>query len=85
MGETNLEQSSTEGFEQALGQGGRGRKTDTPGQEQRGLLLDGRVLVVHHSQHVLAQVLESGLKRTIRPLPCFSISLFLFYPSTICG
>lgn len=78
MGETNLEQGSTEGFEQALGQGGRGRKTDTPGQEQRGLLLDGGVLVVHHSQHVLAQVLESGLKRVLLfHFFCFTLQQFV--------
>lgn len=36
--------------------------SEGPGQEQRGLLLDGRVLVVHHSKDVLGQVLEGGLQ-----------------------
>lgn len=58
----NLEQGSTEGFEQGLGQGGGAGETDAPGQEQGSLLLYVRVLVVHHSQDVLTQGLERGLK-----------------------
>lgn len=65
----NLEHSSTEGLDQGLRQGCRGGESDTPGQEQGGLLLYGRVLVVHHSQNILTQVLESGLGPTNKQKP----------------
>lgn len=61
MGAVYLDESSTEGFEDALWQRGLCTVSEGAGQEQRGLLLNGRVLIVHHSQDVLRQVLKSGL------------------------
>ena len=48
-----LDESSTEGFEDALGQSGLSAVSEGAGQKQRGLLLNGRVLIVHHTQDVL--------------------------------
>lgn len=48
-----LEESSTEGFEDTLGQCGLCAVSEGAGQKQRGLLLNGRVLIVHHTQDVL--------------------------------
>lgn len=56
-----LDESSTEGFEDALWQCGLYAVSEGAGQKQRGLLLNGGVLIVHHSQDVLRQVLEGGL------------------------
>lgn len=58
-----LGESSTEGFEDALGQCGLCAVSEGAGQKQTGLLLNGGVLVVHHSQDVLRQVLKSGLEK----------------------
>lgn len=57
-----LDQSSTQRLEEALGQRGLGAASEGAGQEQGRLLLDGRVLVVHHGQDVLGQVLQGGLQ-----------------------
>lgn len=61
-----LEESSTEGFEDTLGQRGLCAVSEGAGQKQRGLLLNGRVLIVHHTEDVLRQVLESGLEKRCR-------------------
>ena len=57
----DLEQGDAEGLHQGLGQAAGGREADASGQEQRGLLLDGGVLVVHHRQDVFTHALERGL------------------------
>ena len=57
----NLEQGDAEGFDQGLVQAPGGRETDASGQEQRGLLLDGGVLVVHHGENIFTHALERGL------------------------
>lgn len=48
-----LDESSTERLQNTLGQGGLCAVSEGPCQKQRGLLLNGWVLVVHHSQDVL--------------------------------
>lgn len=52
-----LEKSSTEGFQHAFGKSGRSAVTKTSCNEEGCLLLDGWILVVHHSQYVLTEVL----------------------------
>lgn len=56
-----LDESSTEGFEEAFRQRGLSAVSEGAGKKQRRLLLNGRVLVVHHSQDVLRKVLEGCL------------------------
>ena len=53
----HLNESRTEGFEDALGQSGLCAVSEGAGQIQSGLLLDGGILVVHHSEDVLRKVL----------------------------
>lgn len=48
-----LDESGTERLEDTLGQRGLRAVSERAGQKQGSLLLDGRVLVVHHSQDVL--------------------------------
>lgn len=63
LGCVYLDESSTEGFEDALGQRCLCAVSEGAGQKQRGLLLNGGILIVHHSQDVLRQVLKSGLEK----------------------
>lgn len=58
-----LNESSTERFEDALWECGLCTLSEGASQKQRGLLLNRRVLIVHHSQNVLRQVLQSGLEK----------------------
>lgn len=48
-----LDDSRAEGFKDALGQSGLCAVSEGACQKQRGLLLNGGVFVVHHSQDVL--------------------------------
>lgn len=50
---TDLDEGGTERFEDALWQRGLSAMSERSGQKQRRLLLNGRVLIVHHSQDVL--------------------------------
>lgn len=58
-----LDESSAEGFKDTLRQCGLCAVSKGAGEEQRGLLLNGGVFIVHYSQDILRQVLESGLER----------------------
>lgn len=53
MQDIYLDESSTERLEDTLGQSGLRAVPEGAGQKQGGLLLNRRVLVVHHSQDVL--------------------------------
>lgn len=63
-----LGESSTEWFEDTLGQRGLCAVSEGAGQKQSGLLLNGGVLIVHHTQNLLRQVLKSGLEKKRRHL-----------------
>lgn len=60
--QTYLEERCTEWLQNAFWQCTRGAVTEAPGQEKRSLLLDGGVLVVHHPQNILADVLQVCLQ-----------------------
>lgn len=58
-----LQEGGTERFESTFWQRGGSAVPETPGQEEGGLLLYGGVLVVHHGQDVLTQVLNCCLQK----------------------
>ncbi len=61
-GSCTLRNCCTEGLQNAFWQCAQGTVTKASGEEQWSLLLDGRVLVVHHSQNILTDVLEGCLQ-----------------------